>query len=55
LLEPGYALLRKLEIFWARISLDCNSEFDGIEVSDDDIGEGFSGIARMMVDAAMTT
>jgi hypothetical protein len=55
LLEPGHALLRKLEIFWARISLDCNPEFDGVEVSDDDIGEVFSGIARMMVDAAMTT
>ena|ERR1700728_1689448 len=53
LLEVGYALLRKLEVFWARINMDSNPVFDGVEIDDDEIGASLSGVARMLVDAAL--
>jgi hypothetical protein len=54
LFEPACNLVRKLEIFWARINIDCNPEFDGQEIADEAIGAMISGIAQTMVDAALS-
>jgi hypothetical protein len=53
LFEPACLLIRKLELFWARINIDCNPEFDGREIADEEIGATISGGARTMVAASL--
>lgn len=53
LFEPACILIRKLEIFWARINIDSHAQFDGVEIADDEIGETTSAIARIIVEAAI--
>lgn len=45
-------LLRILMLFWGRIDVDINPDFDGIEVSDEDICSPIVDIMEMMVRAA---
>ena len=33
-------IIRRLEVFWARISMDADEMYDGVEVADEDIQSG---------------
>ena len=47
-------VLRKIGVFWARISMDADPDFDGVDVPDEHIQPGFSSLYGMVLHAFFT-
>jgi hypothetical protein len=51
-INDGERVLRKIGVAWARIDMDCNPDFDGRDVADDEILPGPSVLLRELRGAA---